>query len=318
VPLDPTARPIVDAMTANFPRLGTDVLDAAVARQLIAANAPPPRPVPRPMARIENFTIAGPAAPIPVRAYWPVSTPEPLATVAFFHGGGFVICDLDTHDDMCRAIAGETGALVVSVDYRLAPEHRYPAAAEDAYAATKWIAEHAESLGGDAGRLVVAGDSAGGNLAAVAALMARDRGGPGIAFQLLIYPVIDAAQDTASYQENSDGYFLTAAYMRWFWEQYLGPHGDPRSPYASPIRCPDLSGLPPAHIVTAECDPLRDEGEAYGRALEQAGVPATVVRYEGMFHGFFGMAELLPRAQAANDQAFDAVRRALAALAQGA
>ena len=298
-------------MTANFPKLGTDVLDAAVVRQLIAANAPPPRPVPRPMARIENFTIAGPAAPIPVRAYWPVSTPEPLPTVAFFHGGGFVICDLDTHDDMCRAIAGETGALVVSVDYGLAPEHRYPAAAEDAYAATKWIAEHAGSLGGDADRLVVAGDSAGGNLAAVVALMARDRGGPGIAFQLLIYPVIDAAQDTPSYEENSDGYFLTAAYMRWFWEQYLGPGGDSDDGYASVLRHPDLAGLPPTLMITAEYDPLRDEGEAYADALEAAGVPVTTYRAPGMFHGFFNMDAVLDGSKLAQQAAFDAMRAAL-------
>jgi acetyl esterase len=226
----------------------------------------------------------------------------------FLHGGGWVLCSLDTHDQTCRALTRDAGTITVSVDYRLAPDGRFPAAAEDAYAATTWAAEHAGELGGDPRRLAVAGDSAGGNLAAAAALMARDRGGPALAFQLLVYPVLDHRRVTPSHRENAEGFFLTGVHMRWYWEQYLGPDGDGAHPYASPGLAGDLAGLPPAHIVTAECDPLRDEGEDYARRLRDAGVPVEVVRYDGMFHGFFGMAELLPGARRAQDAAFGALR----------
>jgi acetyl esterase len=312
VPLDPAARQLVDALSEVFPDVGGKVRDAAEARRILA-RAPLAPGNPRRVERVVDQSIPGPAGAleIPLRIYWPVADARGLPVIVFFHGGGWVLCNLDTHDPLCRVMTNEVGAIVVSVDYRLAPEHRFPAAAEDAYAATRWVAANARELGADPTRLAVAGDSAGGNLAAVVALMARDRGAPPLRFQLLVYPVIDHACDTASYRENAEGYFLTAAHMRWYWDQYLGDL-DRSQPYASPLRAPSLAGLPPAHIVTAELDPLRDEAEAYAERLRAAGVPVTVRRASGMFHGFFGMAELLEGARQANDEAFRAVREALA------
>ena len=226
----------------------------------------------------------------------------------YFHGGGWVIGSLETHDGTCRELAAGAGCVVVSVDYRLAPEHRYPAAAEDCYAATRWCAEHAAELAIDARRIAVGGDSAGGNLAAVVAQMARDRGGPGLVLQLLVYPVTDHDFGTASYRDNAAGYLLTAADMRWFWGHYLGDDtARGAEPYASPLRAASLAGLPPALVITAELDPLRDEGEAYARALEAAGVAAKLHRYDGMIHGFFGMSAIM-------DQAVAAVREATGTL----
>jgi acetyl esterase len=205
--------------------------------------------------------------------------------------------------------------VVVSVDYRLAPEHRFPAGPEDAYAATVWAAEHAEELGADRARVAVAGDSAGGNLAAVVSLLCRDRGGPDLRFQLLIYPVCDISptrHEHGSQTDNATGYFLTTSHMEWFRAQYLPEGADGSDPYASPLRAEDLSGLPPAMVITAEYDPLRDEGEAFGRRLQAAGVATVARRYDGMFHGFFGMAAFLDSARRAHDDAVAALRRALA------
>jgi acetyl esterase len=303
--LDEATRVLIDAMTAWFPAVGTDVTDAAEARRIMA-DAPRPPFEPPAVARVEDRTITG---GLPVRIYWPTTTKD-LPIIVYFHGGGWVLCDLDTHDRACRQLALGADAVVVSVDYRLAPEHRFPAAADDALAAVQWAAASARSLGADPGRLAVAGDSAGGNLAAVAALRARDEGGPPIAFQLLIYPVIDAARDTASYKENATGYFLTVDHMQWYWEQYVGPDDDPFHPYASPIRG-DLRGLPPGLVITAELDPLRDEGEAYAAALRDAGVAAEHRRYDGGFHGFFSLTDVLPVAQRALADAVAALRGAL-------
>ncbi|HYF45892.1 MAG TPA: alpha/beta hydrolase, partial [Acidimicrobiales bacterium] len=225
--------------------------------------------------------------------------------------GGFVLCDVTTHDSLCRTLTNAVGCVTVSVDYRLAPEYPYPAGVEDAYAATAWVAAHADELGVDASRLAVAGDSAGGNLAAVVAQMARDRGGPDLVFQLMIYPVIDQRGSYPSQKENAEGYFLTKANMDWYTDQYLTSPDQAEEPYASPIKATDLSGLPPAYIITAEFDPLRDEGEAYGKRLEEAGVPVTVARSAGMFHGFFNLGGALDEAKRANEEAFRALREAL-------
>ncbi|HEY6319219.1 MAG TPA: alpha/beta hydrolase, partial [Acidimicrobiia bacterium] len=214
----------------------------------------------------------------------------------------------------CRHLANAVDAVVVSVDYRLAPEHRWPAAADDAFAATQWVAAHADALGIDPGRLAVAGDSAGGNLTAVVAQMARDRGGPALAFQLLVYPVIDLGatrSEHASQTENARGYFLTVDQMEWYREQYLATDADGEEPYASPIKAGSLVGLPPACVVTAEMDPLRDEGEAYGRALRAAGVPVEIHRAPGMFHGFFNMDAVLDGSKEAQRVAYGALRGAL-------
>jgi len=300
---------MVALLEAVFPKVGTEVQDATEARRILAA-APLAAVAPPACARVEEMTVPGAAGLLPARGYWPVDDASGLPVIAFFHGGGWVLCDLETHDGLCRQLANGAGAIVMSVDYRLAPEHRFPAAAEDAYAATGWLHEHASEIGGDATRLVVAGDSAGGNLCAVVTLMARDRGGPPLAAQLLLYPVLDHKFDTSSYRENAEGYFLTTAQMRWYWKQYLGPDGDGASPYASPLRAPDLRGLPPAWIVVAGNDPLRDEGLAYGRRLEEAGVQTAVRCYDGMFHGFFSMGEFLEGARTASSEAFGALRAA--------
>jgi acetyl esterase len=219
--------------------------------------------------------------------------------VVFFHGGGWVIGGLDSHDSVARGLCRDAAAVVVSVDYRLAPESPFPAAVEDAYAALCWVAGKAPELGADAGALTVAGDSAGGNLAAVVAHLARDRGGPRIARQILVYPATDARQKAGSFETNAAGYFLTAAHGRWFRDQYLGPDGDPAHPHVSPLLAEDLTELPPAHIVTAGCDPLCDEGRAYASALRGAGVRVTESHFPHMFHGFFGFPDLLGDARRA-------------------
>ncbi len=233
----------------------------------------------------EDRTIPGPDGEIPIRVYTPAGeAPRPM--IVYFHGGGWVIGELDTVDNPLRRIANRTGAVVVSVDYRLAPEHVYPAAFDDSYAATAWVAEHAAELGGDPERIAVSGDSAGGNLAAAVAIAARDRQGPRLAAQLLIYPVTDFDFTTESYEQNGEGYLLTKGSMQWFWAHYLGAQDLGKDPYACPARADDLAGLPPAFIATAEFDPLRDEGEAYAANLRIAGVDVTAKRYDGMLHGF--------------------------------
>jgi acetyl esterase len=315
VPLDPQAKQVIDALESAFPKLGEEVHDAAQARAILAAQ--PPVPIdPVAVGRVEERTVPGADADVPARLYWPAGRDgpngEPIPIVVFFHGGGFALCDLDTHDPVCRNMANMAGAVVLSVDYRLAPETPFPGGVEDAYAATQWAHEHAAELGADPDRLVVAGDSSGGNFAAVVALMARDRGGPPIAYQFLIYPVTDRNFEVASYRENSRGYFTTATHLRWYWDQYVGPDGaDAAHPYASPLRAEDLSGLPPARVLTAEYDPLRDEGEAYAERLSAAGVETSLRRFDGMFHGFFTFSQIFPPGQQANEEEFAALRERL-------
>lgn len=311
MPLNPQAKELIDLLDEGFPKLGEDVTDAAEARRLLAEQPPPPVE-PAEVGRVEDRTVPGADGDIPARVYWPLGRDgvegEPLPLVVFFHGGGFVLCDLDTHDAVCRNLANMAHAVVLSVDYRLAPETPYPGGVEDAYAATVWAHAHAAELGGDPERLVVAGDSSGGNFAAVVALMGRDRGGPPIAYQYLIYPVADQDFETASYRENGADYFTTATHMHWYCQQY---GGDAADPYVSPLRAEDLSGLPPARVITAEFDPLRDEGEAYARRLQEAGVDVTSRRFDGMFHGFFTFSLIFPPGQAANEEEFAALRERL-------
>jgi len=311
MPIDPSAAALIEVLEEHFPRIERGVTSASEARAVAKQFR---RPVEiEPVARVEDRTVPGPAGDIPVRVYLPVEDGETRPGIVYFHGGGFVICDLDSHDGACRRLANEVNAVVVSVDYRLAPEHRWPAAAEDAFAATQWAAAHAAELGIDADRLAVAGDSAGGNLTAVVAQMARDRGGPALAFQLMVYPVIDLSatrSEHASQTENARGYFLTLDQMEWYRDQYLGD-ADGEAPYASPIKAGSLAGLPAACVVTAEMDPLRDEGEAYGRALRAAGVPVELHRAPGMFHGFFNMDAVLDGSREAQQIAFGAIRGVL-------
>lgn len=263
------------------------------------------------VANVTDASLPGPGGDIPIRIYRPaVHTPSPC--LVYFHGGGFVIGSIDTHDGMCRAMANGAEMTVISVDYRLAPEHKFPAAVDDAYAATCEIVRRAEQLGIDPQRIAVGGDSAGGNLAAVVALMARERSGPDLAMQLLLYPVTDANLETRSYLEYAEGYMLTRAAMAWFWDHYLADPAEREHVYASPLRAGDLSKLPPALVITAECDPLCDEGDAYAERLEQAGVPVTFTRYPGMIHGFIRRARVLQDGRKALDEISQALRATLA------
>lgn len=244
--------------------------------------------MPMPVGAVKHETIEGPGGPILVRIYSPEGS-GPFPVMVYFHGGGWVIATLDTYDDSCRALTKEAGCIVISVAYRQAPEHKYPAAAEDAFAAYMWALQNAARIGGDPERVAVGGESAGGNLAAVVSLMARDQGVPLPKHQLLVYPVIDSAMDSPSYREQATAKPLSAAAMRWFWGHYLASPADGGQPYASPIRAGDLSGLPSATVITDEFDPLRSEGEAYARALQSSGVPVSYRHYDGVAHEFFGM-----------------------------
>jgi acetyl esterase len=297
VPLDPQARTLLDQLDAlDAPPMSQQSPEEARATMAVLGSlaGPPEEPVPT-----EDRSVPGPAGEIPVRIYRPDSE-APLPFVVYFHGGGWVIGDISTHDTTCQRLAAGVPAVVVSVDYRLAPEHHFPAAVDDCDAATGWVSAHAAEFGGDPARLAVAGDSAGGTLAAVVARHARDAGGPPIAFQLLVYPATDMTRALPSHSENGKGYLLDSDTMTWFLDHYLAD-ADRRHPDASPLFADDLSGLPPALVVTAEFDPLRDEGEAYAERLRQAGVTVTMSRYDGMIHAFYGL-----------DPVFDAAKRATA------
>ena len=289
--LDPQMQAILDqaaaaggkpfhAMTPSEARQAIDVMFAAF------------RGDPAPVGKVEDRKLPGPVGEVPVRIYTP-SGRGPFGILVYFHGGGWVIGNIETHDSLCRDLTNQAGVVTVSVDYRLAPEHKFPAGPEDCYAVTKWVGANAALLNGETGRLAVSGDSAGGNLAAVVTLMARERGGPKIACQALIYPATDAANNTPSQKEfGQDGYILSKSDMDWFYGHYLNA-GDVANPLVSPARAKDFNGLPPALILTAAYDPLRDEGEAYGEVLRKAGVPVKISRYEGVCHGFVSMAAAL-------------------------
>jgi acetyl esterase/lipase len=309
VKLDPNVRLLLEAIEAQGnPALET--LAPAEARKLAAESLTPVAGSPEAVRSIENMRIPGPEGDIPIRVYTP-DAPSPGPALVYFHGGGWVLCDLDTHDVPCTAIAHRAGAVVVSVDYRLAPENKFPAAVTDSYAATVWVAQNAERLGIDPNRISVGGDSAGGNLAAVVALKSRDENGPPIALQALVYPVTDLSSfDTGSYREFAEGHQLTRVEMEWFRDLYLNSAADARNPHASPLLARDLRGLPPALVITAECDPLRDEGEAYAKRLQDAGVAVASTRYAGMIHPFWSLAGALPQTLEAYQQVADAVRTA--------
>ena len=312
MPVDPQIRQVIDALAASEfgPVHG---LTAAQARtqyeRMVRARGVEPAPV----GAVENRAIRGPAGDLPVRIYRPDVDAGGLPALVYYHGGGHVIGNLDTHDAVARNLCNGAGCVVVSVDYRLAPEHKFPAAAEDAFAALEWCARHRADIGIDPRRIAVGGDSAGGNLAAVASLMARDGGGPDIRLQVLVYPVTDYAYDTQSYRTYGDGYgMLDAQSMRWFRDHYLRGEADRLDWRAAPLRAGDLSGLPPALVLTAQCDVLRDEGEAYARRLRSAGVDVEHRDREGMIHGFFTMAPMIDGAVRAQGLVCGALERAFA------
>jgi acetyl esterase len=266
---------------------------------------------PEPVAEVVDGSLPGPAGPIPIRLYRPQSV-QPLPVLVYFFGGGWVTGSLDTGDGVCRRIANSTPCAVVAVSYRRAPEHRFPAAVEDCDAATRWVAEHGAELGIDPRRLAVGGVSAGGNLAAACAQLAHGRGAPSLRLQFLVYPPLDYRADTRSMRETVDPVFFDRSDLAWCWAHYLARDSDGESPLASPLRAPNVRGLPPALVITAELDPLRDEGELYASRLAAAGVPTELVRFEGMVHGFYSMNGVLGAAEQAQAVTAAALRRALA------
>jgi acetyl esterase len=302
MPLDPKVKVLLD-LAADAPPIGTvpvEVMRGEAPSQMAALFRM--GLVSLPVAAVEDLNIPGPDGDLRVRVYTPGGR-GPYPVVVFFHGGGWVLGDLDTHDPMCRALCSGAECVVVSVDYRLAPEHRFPAAPDDALAATRWVAAHAAEIGGDQARMALAGDSAGGNLAAATTLRIRDESGPALRGQLLIYPSLGyPSPPTPSYIENAEGFGMTRESATWFWDQYLGDRTQATNPLAAPLLAPDLRGLPPALVITAEYDVLRDEGERYVERLRAAGVPARFSRYERVHHRFAEMLGILDQAAQARDE----------------
>ncbi|MBI1313994.1 alpha/beta hydrolase fold domain-containing protein [bacterium] len=305
MPLHPQCQAFLDQFAAlNIPPLDQLPLD-----QIRALSVPVPGE-PEPVAVVEDRLVSGPggAPEIPVRVYQPNNGEKPRAGLIFYHGGGWVIGTLNTYGSLCHLLANAGDCVVVSVDYRLAPEHRFPAAFDDSYAATVWVRENAAELGIDPERIVVCGDSAGGNLAAAVCLLARDRGSIPIAAQVLVYPITNDDLDTPSYREFAEGYMLTRRSMAWFWQQYLERPDQSADIRCSPLKSDDLSGLPPALVLSAEYDVLRDESEAYAARLRDAGVTVTLDRYDGMIHGFLRRTDLYDRAREAVQQISEFIR----------
>lgn len=291
MPVDPQIQTLLDKGT-GVPATHTLTVEAARTQYeaRISLMAPPAV-----IGAVNEHAMPGPGGAMTLRIYTPISQ-GPFPLMVFFHGSGFVLCSLNTHDGMCRNLCAGADCVVVSVDYRLAPEHKFPAAVDCVFA-TRWAAEHASELNADADRIVVAGDSAGGTLAAVTALRLRDEGGPTLRGQLILYPVTDYhTPGTRSYEENAEGYGLTRDTMKWFWNHYLNDPGEASNPYAAPLRARDLHGLPPAFVVTAQYDPLRDEGEAFAERRRAADVPTRLSRWDGMNHGFLFWVGLVDKA----------------------
>jgi acetyl esterase len=311
----PTLHPQIENVLEAMKKAGLRPIEAmtpAEARAQMEETARSRKAEPLPVARIEERMIAGPAGPIRLRLYWPEAT-GPVPAIAYYHGGGHVIGSLDTHDPIARNLCAGAAALVVSVDYRMGPEDKFPAAVEDCFAALRWLHGNAASLGADPGRLGVHGDSAGANLAAVMALMARDPGNPPLRLQSLVYPVADYTLSSPSYATFAEGYgLLTRAAMVWFQQHYLRSPEDAEDWRASPIKAASLAGVAPAIVVTAECDVLHDDGERYAEALRHAGVAVEYREYPGMIHGFFGMDPAVDDAMNGQRAVWAAFKRAFA------
>ena len=311
MPLDPTIASIF-AQMPNLANYQMGQMSPQQAREEFKKLCLWANPTFAPIGKIENVEAESAGGPISLRIYTPVAAGGgSLPAIVFFHGGGFVLGDLDSYDPLCRALANESGCRVVAVDYRLAPEHPFPAGVEDAFAALVWIEANAPKLGIDPNRIAVAGDSAGGNLAAIACLRAKEKGGPHVGFQMLIYPVTSVTHDGQSAQVFGSGYMLTQSAMSWFFAHYVPKGTDLTDPRLSPLNAPTLAGLPPTYFVTAGFDPLRDEGVAYAEKLKAAGVKVTHIDYPTMIHGFFSMPGLVPLAPEALAAAAQAVKEAL-------
>ncbi len=316
MPLHPQCKAVLDQMAAGggkpleecTPAEARAIRDQG-AEALAALNGPA-----QPVARVEDRTIPGPGVAVPVRIYWPV-TGQRLPVLVYFHGGGWVFGNIDGVDRTCRALANSAGCVVINVGYRLAPENKFPAPLDDAYAVVEYVAAHGGEFAIDPGHIAVGGDSAGGNLAAAVCLLARERGGPRLVFQLLVYPVTDYDDDRPSLHDYAEGYLLTRAAVPWFWGHYVSGPDQGRDPLASPINAASLEGLPPAMVITAECDPIRDQGEAYARRLKEAGVPVTLKRYAGAIHVFFQLAGVVDAGKQAQADAAAALRHAFSSSA---
>jgi acetyl esterase len=303
MPLDPQAQALIASLAGGKP---VEQMTVQEMREALEERARLTGGEPEPVEQVISDAVPGPAGSIPVRIYAPAGS-RPLPGLVYFHGGGWARGSLQTHDVLCRALANGAGCVVVSVDYRMAPEHKFPAAIDDSVAVTRWVAEHGSQLGIDPSRLAVGGDSAGGNLAAAVALVLRDESGPPLIHQLLIYPVTDYNFETPSYAANAEGYMLTREAMRHYWRLYLRDESDASDQRASPLRAHSFANLPPALVITAEFDPLRDEGRAYADRLREAGTYVAYRNYPGMVHGFVTSAGVL-------DQGKQAIRASTAAL----
>ena len=308
MPVHPQCRAILDAMDNTDEMTVFDCRDPVEARRLYAAGTKSFASQTPLLLSVENRTVPGAPTDVPVRLYTPDVPTMPLPVLVFVHGGGWVFGDLDTHDALCRLLAHQAESLIVSVDYRLAPEHKFPAGLDDCLTVLDWVAANAATIGGDPARLAIGGDSAGGNLAAAACQVAREKGCPDIIFQLLIYPAVDFTADMMAPRSNSVGFGLSDEAIAWMRDCYFNDAFDATDPRASPAIAKDLSGLPPALIQTAEFDPLHDEGKAYAEALRAAGNTAIHINYPGMIHGFMRIGALVDDADVAIDDAAKALR----------
>ena len=310
MPLDPQAEELLQALKemGRQPMETMTPADARVAARAFKNLGGEPEDV----ASVEHGFIPGPTADLPARIYRPANTGETSQpALIYFHGSGWVILNIEICDSFSRALANRSGCVVVAVNYQKAPEHKFPIPFEDCYAATRWVFDNAKPLGLDSNRIGIIGDSAGGNLAAAVTLRARDEDGPRIAYQVLVYPAVQYGWDTPSAVANAEGYLLQRATMRYYWTHYVNDPSDADNPYCSPLGAPDHSRLPPALIVSAEYDPLCDDGRNYAEKLEAAGVPVTFRLYEGMIHGFLWMSGVMDQSRALVDEIGREARSAL-------
>lgn len=310
--LDPGAQKVLD-MVANSGLPKYEEVDPVTARNLYSKGRAVMQPDPQEVAETRDLSAPGPAGPIPVRLYRPIgsSPTDVLPILIYYHGGGFVIGDIETHDGVCRHLCNASGCAVISVHYRLAPEHKFPAAVEDSFAVAQWVADQGRTLNLDTSRIAVGGDSAGGNLSAVVCLLARDAGGPKISFQVLLYPGTDLSMSLPAQQRLAEGYLLTKHNQRWFLDHYTRSEADKADWRASPLRAPSLKDLPPAYIMTAGYDPVSDDGIHYGKRLKEEGVQVTMRSFDSQIHGFLTMGRIIPDSAVALDEAGAALKQAL-------